>query len=253
MFLRSLSFSSRLRVLSVAFWIGAVLVPAAKASTFNIVSGFSGSSNPNGVWSYYYNLGSLTAYSPSTQSVSNLEGSGAAGWDDGLGEPDFTDIGVNNTGSNVGVCATCSIAPGYIFTDPEGIGTEIVFTAPLTGTYTISGSFIGADVDQNSHPVEILDDGSVVFSGTISAFSGAGSTAAFSFGESLNAGDTIAFEVLTGSTGCSYCNLTTGLQGTITSGTSPVPEPGTLSLAALVLLVPAGMMLKRRFTFEGLR
>jgi hypothetical protein len=227
MFLRNLSFSSGSRVLSVALWMGAVMVPATQASTFNIVSGFSGSANPNGVWSYYYNLGSLTAYSATTQSVANFQGSGVAGWDDGSGEPDFTDIGVNNTGSNLTVCGTCSIPSGYIFTDPESLGTEILFTAPSAGSYTISGNFIGADTGQNSHPVEILDDGTVVFSSTISSYGG---TESFDFSESLKAGDTIAFDVLTGSAGCSYCNLTTGIQGTITGTpiTTATPEPNSL-------------------------
>lgn len=238
MFLRTFISSSTLRGLSVALWMSAVVVPITKASTFNIVSGFSGSANPNGVWSYYYDLASLTPYSASTQSVSNFEGSGVAGWDDGLGEPDFTDIGVNNTGSNLTVCGTCSIPTGYIFTDPEGIGTEILFTAPSAGNYVISGNFMGADEGQNSHPVEILDDGAVKFSSTISSFGG---TESFDLSESLNAGDTIAFDVLTGSTGCSFCNLTTGIQGTISGTTTATPEPSSLFVcvgaAALILIL----------------
>jgi hypothetical protein len=118
-----------------------------------------------------------------------------------------------------------------------------MFTAPSAGTYTITGAFLGIDTFQNSHPVEIMDDGTVIWSETISSF---GERDSFSLSEPLRAGGTIAFFVGTGSIGCSFCDLGTGLTGTITEGSaSTVPEPGTLLLlgSGVLGLVP---MLRRK-------
>ena len=143
--------------------------------------------------------------------------------------------------------ATLSVPTGYVFMDPESESATIRFTAPLAGNYAINGNFLGADTNQNSHPVEILENGSPVFESTISTF---GVSTAFSLLEFLSPGDTIAFEVLTGSTGCTYCDLTTGLQATITSTSeNPVPEPSSLfpfAAAATILLLRARSKRPRR-------
>jgi hypothetical protein len=76
-----------------------------------------------------------------------------------------------------------------------------MFTAPSAGTYTITGAFLGIDTFQNSHPVEIMDDGTVIWSETISSF---GERDSFSLSEPLRAGGIIAFFVGTGSIGCSF-------------------------------------------------
>ena len=105
--------------------------------------------------------------------------------------------------------------------DPESGNVSVVFTASSAGTYTITGNFLGIDTGGNSHPVEILDDGTVLWKGTISSFGGKDS---FNLSETLNKGGTLTFVVGTGSTGCSYCDLSTGLNGTITENTATVPS-----------------------------
>ena len=87
---------------------------------------------------------------------------------------------------------------------------DVRLTLPVAGTYDITGDFLGIDSSENSHPVEILDNGVVIFSGTIGSY---GQSDTFNLVESLNAGDVLDFEVLTGST---YANLSTGLSATIT-------------------------------------
>jgi hypothetical protein len=212
-------------------FIGAI----AGASTFNVVTDFSDTSNPNGVWSYYYNG---TAYS-SSQSDPNCLHAGTLCWYNGQAIPTAIVIGQNNTGSTVS-SGTITVPNGYVFMDPESEYATILFTAPAAGTYAISGKFLGADTSENSHPVQILNNGSPVFTSTISTFGG---IAPFNFSESLTAGDHIAFEVNTGSTGCTYCNLSTALQATITSSLpNPVPEPASLfpcMAAGLIMLLRA--------------
>lgn len=218
------------------------IAASASASTaYDVVAGFSGTANPNTPWSYYYDLASLTAYDPSTQSVPNCLGAGTqACWNDGLLVPDTAVIYANTTGSTF-TSGSTSIPNDYIGTDPESLGTEIQFAVPTTGNYSISGNFYGADTGENSHPVEIFDNSTMIFSGTVST---PGATTTFSLSSlSLNAGDVIAFEVLTGTSGCTYCALSTGLQADVTLNTSSsVPEPSSFLLAGGAL---AGALLRR--------
>lgn len=76
--------------------------------------------------------------------------------------------------------------------DPESGNVSVVFTASSAGTYTITGNFLGIDTGENSHPVEILDDGTVIWKGTISSFGGKDS---FNLSETLNKGGTLTFYV----------------------------------------------------------
>jgi hypothetical protein len=114
--------------------------------------------------------------------------------------------------------------------DPEAASNvDVRFTVPSTGTYSISGNFLG--LGYTSHPVEILDSGTVIFSSTIS---GDGQSDPFSLSETLTAGTVLDFENLTGST---YVDLPTGLALTISSGatTATAPEPQAY------VLIPAGL------------
>jgi hypothetical protein len=203
----------------------------------DVVTGFSSTTNPNGVWTYEYDG---TAFS-SSQAVTNFVGSGLSGWYDGEAEPNAIYILQNVTGSNASA-ETIVDPTGTLWMDPEGGNVSVMFTAPAAGTYTITGDFLGIDTGENSHPVDILDNGTGVFSGTISSY---GQDDPFSFPETLSAGDTITFYVGTGSTGCAYCNLSTGLDGTITES-SVTPEPSSLTLFGSGLLALAYLLRRKR-------
>jgi hypothetical protein len=132
--------------------------------------------------------------------------------------------------------------------DPESGAAIVQFTAPAAGTYSIGGEFSGIDQDQNSHPVEILDNGRAIFTGTIALY---GQSDLFSLTETLKAGDQIDFAVLTGSGGCSYCYLSTGLSATITSAV-PEPDMAWLMLAGMGGLVGFARM-GNRLRFAWIR
>lgn len=207
----------------------ALVGPMANAAS--IVSDFSNTSNPNGVWSYYYGTSptTQTAYTAS-QGYSVCPNTGLPCWYNGGGVPDALTIQQNSTGST-STYLTIVVPNGTISLDPEEYAVAVVFTAPVANTYNIAGNFLGIDVDQNSHPVQILDNGAVIYSNTISAY---GQDDSFNLSEHLTAGETISFYVGTGSSGCTYCFLSTGLDGTVTA--SAAPEPSSLALLALPLM-----------------
>jgi hypothetical protein len=204
----------------------AALIAVAAASnvnadtTYNMVTGFSNTSNPNGVWTYEYNGTAFT----DAQGIS----SALPGWYNGGTQPNSIVILQNVTGSAF-VNLTVTDPTNTLYLDPQSGSVAVLFTAPSAGTYTIAGNFLGIDKFENSHPVSILDNGLVVWSGTIASY---GADDSFNFAETLKAGDTISFDMGTGSGGsCFYCNLGTALSGTVTeSSPTATPEPGTPGL-----------------------
>ena len=111
--------------------------------------------------------------------------------------------------------------PGYLHLDP-GVqaNAEVQFTAPTAGSYLIQGSFDGEDSSEQSHAVQILDNGIVVFNQTVSG-TGTFSHVSFNLTETLNAGDTIDFVDYT--SGFFY-GAGVGLADTITAPGSPPPS-----------------------------
>jgi hypothetical protein len=149
----------------------------------------------------------------------------------------------NVTGSAF-VNLTVTDPTNTLYLDPQSGSVAVLFTAPSAGTYTIAGNFLGIDKFENSHPVSILDNGLVVWSGTIASY---GADDSFNFAETLKAGDTISFDMGTGSGGsCFYCNLGTALSGTVTeASTTATPEPGTVGLT----IIGIGFLLVTRKRF----
>ncbi len=210
----------------IAALIVGVVTPYAHAdTTYNMVTGFSHTSNPNGVWTYEYNG---TPFSDA-QGIS----SALPGWYNGGTQPNSIVILQNVTGSAF-VNLTVTDPTNTLYLDPQSGSVAVLFTAPSAGTYTIAGNFLGIDSFENSHPVSILDNGLVVWSGTIASY---GADDSFNFVETLKAGDTISFDMGTGTGGsCTYCNLGTALSGTVTEAdTTSTPEPGTVGLTIIGL------------------
>jgi hypothetical protein len=178
----------------------------SQASTYNAVTDFSLSSNPNGVWSYRSG-GSLLS--------SPVIGSGStAGWNEwwnGKAVPNSADIGANVTGKTLTIANSIVMPTNVLQMDPEATGNVAVrFTAPAAGTYSIIGNFLGIDTNEKLHSVEITHNGVAIFTNTISAYN---QNDSFNLTETLSAGDVIDFVNETGST--TYEDLSTGLSVTI--------------------------------------
>lgn len=211
---------------------GATGVMTANAA--NIVTDFSSSSNPNGPWSYYYGTSATTQTLYTTsQGYASCPAVGLPCWVTSDSPPNYLQIVQNVSGSSVPQLGSVILPNDMVRLDPEQYSVSIVYTAATSDVYNVAGDFLGIDVIQNAHPVQILYDGTVVYNNTISSY---GQDDAFSFSQHLNAGDTLSFTVGTGSTGCSYCNLSTGLDGTVTAASAPEPASFALLLGGAGVL-----------------
>jgi len=125
-------------ILSVTTCFGAA---ARAAGAFDATGDFSIASNPNGVWSY---LESTTLFSLSKTEA----GGGIQFWNSGLPEPNYISIYKNITSAPIAI-STIVAQPGTLVMDPESQTVTVAFTAPTTGKYDVSGTFTGADTNEN--------------------------------------------------------------------------------------------------------
>jgi len=191
----------------------------SQTSTYNAVTDFGLSRNPNGVWSYL-SSGSLL----SSPVIGSGPTAGLNTWWDGKAVPNSADIGANVSGNTLTVSNSIVVPRNVLQMDPEATTNVTVrFTAPAAGTYSIIGSFLGIDTNQKLHSVQIMHNGLAIFTNTISAFN---QTDAFNLNVTLSAGDFIDFVNDTGST--TYEDLSTGLAVTFTTSAA-LPTQNTVT------------------------
>jgi hypothetical protein len=169
--------------------------PAAGfATTWDVTTQFSSTTNPLGAWSYGYE-----ASGGGTLNLFTVETAGSYG-------PDWTSIvtngdGVpgiwkNNSGSTEYLVppGDVTLNPGY---DPTTALCVARWTSPGAGTVTINGSFGAGD----SYPMDyyIYENGSNIYSLIFTTFTNVDGP--FSLTESVTAGTTIDFAVGPGQDG----------------------------------------------------
>jgi len=178
--------------------------PSGASTTYDAAADFEAgwlsNSNPNGVWSYGYSStlgGPVTLYnghlpgadSPSQQQmlISTNPGvncciaSPSVGFNNG---PAFDD-------GNVAQAANQIVLVSSVF---QNLITNMIFTAPLGGTYSLTSSFVG-DQRNIGVGVYVLKNNSVLFSSAVTAF---GQVVPFNTNVTLLAGDTVSFAVVQG-------------------------------------------------------
>jgi hypothetical protein len=171
-------------------------------TTYDAVTDFTLMANPGPVWSYLVNG---TLLGTPTTSFAGVTGWDA--WDSNLPVPDSEVVARNGTGKTIDYLTIGD--PTYLLNmDPESAPDVAVrFTAPTTGTYTARGVFVGNDMREASHPVEIRKNGVTVWKKTISAYN---QKVFFSDSVVLKAGDVIDFACDTSPS--TYSFLSTGFE-----------------------------------------
>jgi len=117
---------------------------------WSVLRDFSGSGNPNGVWSYGYRAGQTFTLLPCPvdwQASSFAPAGSAEGWDRGGNSlwviPGYPAIVRNRTGTDIMLFGTALLFPGdRVFMTPmTGIPAVVRWTAPIDGYYKVDASF----------------------------------------------------------------------------------------------------------------
>jgi hypothetical protein len=205
--------------------LAALAYNGANAAAFNAVDYFSLAGNPNGTWTYLADgtvLGST--FNP-------CEGhTGLACWWNGQPPLSSAIIGKNTTGSAL-TFGLVTVPADHLELDPDSIANVTVrWTAPAAGTYAITADFLGLNVNEQAHTIEVDENGVKV--SNLSNMDSQGQDDPFSATLPLSSGATIDFVVHTGFGSDETALLDTGLAANI----ALVPEPSAVLLLSSALL-----------------
>jgi hypothetical protein len=210
---------------------GAVLALAQSGGVYaatydpatDFASGWTSATNPNATWSYGYSAtlsGPVVLY---TGRVTGPDSPNELFWISPLNNCCAASpaVGINNGPAfNDGNVALDADQIDLVASVSQNLVTDLVFTAPSSGTYSLTSAFIGAQYGIGVS-VAVLKNASLLFSSSVTAF---GQVAPFDASLSLAAGDTVTFAVVQGA----------GLQNTAldvslsTAGT--IPESSTWAM-----------------------
>ena len=198
--------------------------------------GWSTQSNPNGVWSYGYSSGFTAPITLYTQAVQNgVNGPNAQYWLSPAVDIGNSPAAEFNDGAAYDDGNIDFLANEFVLV--AGIGgqfSDLIFTAPATGAYSLSSSFRGDQYGIGT-VVAVVVNGASVFNSTVTS---EGQTVPFNTQINLNSGQTIVFSV-----GPGGGLQNTGLSATIsvTPAATPTfsPPAGTYTSAQTVTISDA--------------
>lgn len=194
----------------------------------NFEQGWLAQTNPNGVWSYGYSTGFTAPVTLYDQTVQNgVNGPNAQYW-----LTPAVDIGTSpsaeyNNGPAFDDGNVNFLANEFLLV--SGIGgqySDLIFTAPAAGTYSITTGFRGSQHGIGT-VVGILDNGNLLFNSSVTAV---GQIVPFDTTLNLAAGNMVEFSV-----GPGGGLQNTGLSTVITTAATSVPEPASLVLLSSAL------------------
>jgi hypothetical protein len=216
-------------VLVIVLAFAAVAAAQTASITYDAAAsfeqGWTAHSNPNGVWSYGYSSGftnPVTLYTQTAQSVFN--GPNAQLWvSPSVNNRESPAAEFNNGPAYAGGSGNVDFLANQ-FVLVAGIGgqySDLIFTAPADGTYSVVSSFRGDQAGVGT-VVGVVVNGSVVFNSSVTA---KGQTVPYATTVSLKAGNTVVFSVGPGS-GSQNTGLSATITGppTVTSGVQVLPQ-----------------------------
>lgn len=208
---------------------GLLTMAGAHAATYDATADFQLTSNPGGVWSYGYSPSASTGYALTLFDVSST-----TAWN----MSNYVSLGTPSAFINPGPAAN-GVATGQIglHPGPAAFGDLAIlrFTAPVAGTYAVTGQFFAGDIGSMQGLIILNDDAA----NPLQSFANTTDTSFFApLTVTLAAGGHIDFAV--GNNG-NYLYGSTPLSVQITA----VPEP---SVYALMLggLALVGVVGRRR-------
>jgi hypothetical protein len=129
-------------------------LPSAAAQTYDVVSDFSTTRNPNGVWSF---LGNNTPLQTSTTD-GRCNGwpviPGLFCWTSDRSTTFAASIMKNTTGRDIRT-STVTVPTSHVVLFPSSGFMTVQWKAPAAGRYAIVGEFLSVDTAQNSRYVQI--------------------------------------------------------------------------------------------------
>jgi hypothetical protein len=219
-------------------------VTSAQATTWDAVSQFSVTANPNPYgWSYGEGAGGSTPalFTQSTGLPGGVSspiplpnGSDVQYWQSST-PTSYVPIVGENYGSTTECCGTIpAIPPGVLWVHP-GISDDVIvqWTAPAAGTYTFSTSFTLLDSNPSGIIGEVFNGKAPIYSGVLTSPGATptspGATETFSDTLYLSAGGTLQFVV---NNDGNFDDDSTALTATISS--TPLPSTWTMLIAGFV-------------------
>jgi hypothetical protein len=192
---------------------------------YSAAKDFSLASNPNGVWSYGYELSLGSGFQVHSATTNNASGvNGMEEWYSPQLSGNTTPlVGYNSNGSDELVYDTVIVPAHQVWMHPgaptSGNALSVLrWTAPAAGTYQVAAAFRGDDFAYpTSTDVHVLQNGSSLFDGGVYVY---GPATSFTGTVSVKAGDTIDFVVGLGSDG-DYTGDSTGISATLTQLEGP--------------------------------
>lgn len=235
----------RIMLMAVAIGLGFISQPVL-ASTFNAGADFDPNNNPtqnpNDTWSYGWSSTLGSGFNLYTQQFN--PGSPPVGTDIWSAGIPWLIAEHNGTGGVISDFHNRIFQPDRLALHPGQNGQYSIlrWTAPETGTYSLTSAFSLLDRNGGSTDVNVLHNNDPLFSDFINGFGSSASSTSFDTMLSVLAGDMIDFAVGFGGNG--FGNDTTGVDVTITSVS--VPEPSSVLGILALGTFAVGSLLKRQ-------